>query len=170
MKILKILGAAVVLLIAAFLIMGIAVPTYEYGSSIIVHRPQQHCWENFHDTSNMKSWNAGFVSLKLKKGEYKKVGSIYELVMEDKNERMVMTETIMQIDSPREISYLLTNDVLESQFSYTFEAQGDSTKIESHYKVTGNNILWRSILYLSKSYLKDTSEAQLRAFKKHIEQ
>lgn len=170
MKILKILGIAIALLIAAFLIIGIAVPSFEYGSAITVHSTQQRCWEIFHDTLEMKSWNASFKSLTLKEGTYFQPGSTYELIMKDGEEQMVMTETITSIDPPRKVSYAMTNDVLQSEFSYAFETLGDSTKIESRYKVAGNNILWRSILYISKSYLNDTSEAQLRALKKHIEQ
>jgi len=170
MRFLKILGISIAVLIIAFLIVGIAVPTFEYGSSITVNSPRQHAWDVFHNTTQTKSWNAGFASLKLREGEFFQPGSSYELIMVDGSERMIMTENITSISPPYQISYLLNNDVLQSEFQYTFEALGDSTRIESRYKITGNNLIWKSVLFLSKSYLNSASEEQLRAFKKYIEQ
>jgi len=58
--------------------------------------------------------------------------------------------------------------VLKSEFSFSFEGT-TSTTITSRYKIKGNNILWKSILFLSKSYMTSEGQKQLEGLKKVIE-
>jgi hypothetical protein len=157
MKILKIIGIAVVAIIIAALSIGLFVPSYEYQSSIKVNASPERCWKVFHNTKLMNKWMNGFESLSLKSGDSLAVGSTYEIVVNGHGKRMVMIEMLTEINAPSKISYQLTNNVLKTEFTFSFE--GDSfTTITSHYKVSGSNIWWRSILFLSKSYM--TKESQ----------
>jgi hypothetical protein len=81
---------------------------------------------------------------------------------------MVMREKLIEVRAPAKISYEPDNDVLKSAYSFTFEGT-TSTTITSHYKITGNSMLWKSILFLSKSYMINSGQGQLDALKKVIE-
>lgn len=170
MRILKIAGVIFGFLLAIFILLGVFVPSFEYENSVTVNAGQASCWSTFHDVSKMKSWMEGLESLSLKSGESMQLGSVYEMVMVDNGERMVMNETITDITPGEQISYNLDNDVLNSVYTFTFHATNDhQTIIRGRYKVTGNNLLWRSILFLSKSYIRETGQKQLNAFKEMIE-
>jgi hypothetical protein len=110
----------------------------------------------------------GFESLSLKSGEHLAVGSMYEIVINSDNERMVMQEQLLQIKTPETITYQLDNDVLKSEYTFSFTG-AETTTITSRYKVTGVNLIWRSVLFLSKSYMADQGQAQLDGLKKVIE-
>ena len=116
----------------------------------------------------MSEWLEGFESLTLKSGEQLAKGSTYEIIITDDGHRMVMNEKIIEVNAPSKVSYELNNDVLKSEFSFSFEGTTSST-ITSRYKITGNNILWKSILFLSKSYMTTEAQKQLEGLKKVIE-
>ena len=77
MKALKFIAAGLVVLAAIFLSIGLAVPSYEYQSSIKVNASPEKCWKIFHDTKLMNQWLEGFESLALKSGDSLSVGSQY---------------------------------------------------------------------------------------------
>lgn len=169
MKALKIAGIVLLIIAIVFFSLGIFIPFYEYQSSIEVNAPPEKCWKVFHNTSLMDQWLPGFESLTLKAGDTLAIGSSYEIVVNDHHKRMIMLEKITGVIAPSSISYELNNDVLKSEYSYSFEGSS-STKISGHFKITGNNIVWKSILILSKSYMTSSSQNQLSLLKKVIEQ
>lgn len=169
MKALKIIGIVLAIVIIAALSVGIIVPSYDYQVSVQVNASPEKCWKTFHDTRQMNKWMEGFESLSLKKGDSLTVGSQYEIVIYGHDKRMVMNETITEINAPVKVSYELNNDVLKSEMTFSFDGNSVTT-ISNHYKVTGNNILWRSILFFSKSYMTNASQGQLTALKKVIEE
>lgn len=168
MKTLKVILIFLAGLIIVFFSIGLLFPTYEYQSTVAVNTSPEKCWAVFHDIKKMDRWLEGFESLTLKSGEPLTTGSIYEIVVTDDSHRMVMSEKILKVRTPTMISYELNNDVLKSEFSFSFEGT-TSTTITSKYKITGNNILWKAILFLSKSYVTNTGQEQLKALKKVIE-
>src|SRR5258706_14294988 len=117
----------------------------------------------------MSKWMDGFESLMLKTGDSLAIGSQYEIIVHGHDKRMVMSETITEINAPAKVSYELNNDVLKTEFTFSFEGVS-STTITSHNKVAGNNILWKSILFLSKSYMTNARHDQLTLLKKVIEE
>jgi uncharacterized protein YndB with AHSA1/START domain len=170
MRILKISGLIFGFLLVIFFLLGVFVPDFEYENSVTIHADRQTCWNNFHDVSKMKMWMEGFESLTLKSGAPLQQGSRYEVVFVGDGERMVMDETITAVKPPEMVSYDLNNDVLNSVFTFSFQSVNEhQTTIHSNYKVTGKNLLWRSILFLSKSYFIETGQKQLDDLKKMIE-
>jgi hypothetical protein len=168
MKIVRTTIIALTVIVAAFFGIGLIIPSYEYQSFIEVNATPEKCWAIYHDTNRMNEWLKGFESLTLKNGDSLAAGSTYEIVVTDDGHRMVMNEKIIDVTAPTRVSYELTNDVLKSEFSFSFEGT-TSTRITSKYKITGNNILWKSILFLSKSYMTSSGQEQLEELKKIIE-
>jgi hypothetical protein len=152
----------------AFLSIGILVPSFDYESSIQINATPQKCWDTFHDTTTMSRWMDGLESLTLKQGQPLQTGSVYQLIITDHDERIVMNEKIKEVRSPVKISYELNNDVLCSDYTITFTGE-NPTVLTIHYKVVGRNIIWKSALFVSKGYLEDESKKQLVRLKTLIE-
>ncbi len=169
MKVLKIIGIVLATLLILALSVGLIVPSYDYQVSVQVNAPPEKCWKTFHDTKLMNKWMEGFESLTLKKGDSLTTGSQYEIVIYGHDKKMVMNETITEISPPAKVSYELNNDVLKSEMTFSFDGNSTTT-MSSHCKVSGNNILWKSILFFSKSYMTDASQNQLTSLKKVIEE
>jgi len=109
----------------------------------------------------------GLESFKQIKGDTMARGAMYEIVIVQ-DERMVMHEEIKEL-TPLHVVYELNNDVLKSNYSVDFTGNNQQTTIEMKYAVTGNNLLWKSLFVLSKSYFQKEGQKQLDLFKKMIE-
>ncbi len=168
MKILKYTGIAATILLMLFLVIGLATPSFEYATHISITAPRETCWQSVQDTTRMKSWVPGFKTLTLKSGQHNQPGAVYELVV-TQDETYVMQETLRDIREPELIAFILDNDVMNLEYELLFREEGNQTIIDGHYKVAGNNIVWRSLLFLSKSYLQQSSQEQLALLKKMIE-
>ena len=168
MKSLRIIFIVLSGIVVVFLGIGMIVPSYEYELSIVANANPAKCWAAFHDAKKMNAWLDGFESLTLKGGVLLSPGSTYEIIINENGHRMIMTEKIVEVSVPNRIVYELNNDVLKSEFSYAFEGS-TSTRITSKYKIAGNSIVWKSILFLSKSYMTRSAQAQLEKLKKVIE-
>lgn len=168
MKIVKYAGIALTVLALTFICLGLFVPTFEYSSSVQVSAPAEKCWSVLHDTSRMKKWMPGFVRLTLKSGEPLSPGARYEIVIRQ-DKLYVMPEILKEVKVPEFATYEMTNDVMKSEYDFKLISKNSQTEITSHYKVTGNNVLWKSILLLSKSYMQSESKKELELLKIEIE-
>jgi len=169
MKILRYSGIVALVLLAIFLVLGLTVPVFEYTTNETMNATQQRCLDVLQDSSQMRSWVPGFESMTLKSGEHNRPGAVYELIVKQ-DEVYVMKETIRDIHEPETISFFLDNDVMGLEYEFILRNTGDHTTLSGHYKVAGNNIAWRSLLFLSKSYLQKASQEQLDLLKKVVEQ
>ena len=168
MKILKYLGIVMLALFLVFLSLGFFAKSFEYSTSISVMAPPEKCWVILHDTTRMKTWMHGFKRLELKSGKDMQPGAVYEItVVQDK--RYVMRETLKEVKAPTFAEYELTNEVMKTEYNLTLVSRNGMTEITSHNRITGNNLIWRSILFLSKSYLEGASQTQLDLLKLEIE-
>ena len=168
MKILKIISAVIAALILLFLSLGMFSPSIHYINSVLVSSTPEKCWAAIQDTSRMGQWMEGFESFKRIQGDSLTPGTVYELVLvQDK--RMVMTEKVMEVNKPSRIAFQLTNEVLQSDYRFEFTSEKDQTVITASYKITGNNLLWKSVFVLSRSYFEGQGNKQLEALKKVVE-
>ena len=168
MKILKYAGIALVAILVLFLSVGLFIPRFEYSAGVLVNAAPEKCWTIMNDTTKMKKWIPGFVSFTLVNGEYLQAGSTYEIVLnQDKVYRM--QETLKEVNPPQWAAFELHNEVMKSEYGFRLTVNASQTEIQAQYAVTGNNLIWRSILLLSKSYLQKNTQEQLNSLKAEIE-
>jgi hypothetical protein len=164
MKVLKVILIVLLIPIVALIGIGLTVPNFEYGNRISVKASVQRCWDVYNDTTIRNQWIDGYRSHRLQLGEAMQPGARYETVI-DSGEKMTMSETLSAIKPANSIAWRLDNDVLTSAYSYSFEGDSSRTIISTHYNVSGKNVFMRSVLLLSKSYLKNTDAEMLEKLK-----
>jgi uncharacterized protein YndB with AHSA1/START domain len=168
MKKVKVLAVIVVALLGIFLSLGSFFPTVEYSCSLPVRGTPAKCWNTLHDTSKMSRWITGLESFRQIQGDSLMPGAVYEIIIRQ-DKRMVMQEEVKEMTKPIRIGYELNNNVLKSQYSFDFVGKDGQTQITSTYRVTGKNLMWKSLFVLSKSYFRKGSMEQLESLKKLIE-
>lgn len=167
-KILKYAGIVLIILLTAFFSIGIFFSPFDYQAEVVINASPQKCWHALHDTSRMKKWMPGLKSLTLKKGSPNTVGAEYEIIL-DQDKRYVMTEKITGFKENEFEEFELTNDVLNAIYRYHLTSSALQTKIELTYHVTGRNLLWKSILWLSQSFMREAALTELTLLKIEIE-
>jgi len=101
--------------------------------SVEVDRPMQHCWDILMDESRMAEWAIGFQSIETIEGEPMTVGSKHRMVFEERGKELVFIETVKVIDPPREFTFDLDHEVMNSTVSMTCESVGaERTLLSSH--------------------------------------
>ena len=168
MKTIKYLGALLFIVLILFLSLGLFVSSFEYSADVAIQAPIEKCWAVFNDTSRMKNWIPGFERITLLEGEAAKPGAVYEVVIRQ-DELYIMQERVREMTAPQLASFELTNDVMRLEYEYRFSATASGTNITSHYTVHGTNLIWKSILFISKSYLQTAASNQLDQLKIEIE-
>ena len=104
-----------------------------FSVSVEVDRPIQHCWDIFMDESRMDEWAIGFKSVETIEGEPMTVGSKHRMVFEERGKEIVFIETVRVVDPPREFTYDLDHEVMNSTVSMTFESVGaESTRLSCY--------------------------------------
>ena len=166
MKILKVIGILSAALLVIFFLIGLLKPTFEYGNSIVISAPIQTVWSVY--TTRKKDWIEGFQSQRLVTGNALTNNAEYETVI-GSGEEMVMRETITNITPGEKIKWALDNDVLISNYAYEFKGDSTQTEVITHYKVEGKNAFMKSILFLSKSYMRNSDAEMLAAIKEIAE-
>lgn len=167
-KTIKILAVVVVGLVMIFLSLGLFVPAVNYSASITINGSPEKCWNTFHDVAQMGQWIEGLESFKQIRGDSLVPGAVYEMVILQ-DERMVMQEEVKEVIKPARVAYELNNDVLKSEYSFDFIDKHAQTQINGTYKVTGNNLIWKSVFVLFRSTFSKGSQQQLEAVKKLVE-
>ncbi len=95
-------------------------------------------------------------------------GAQYEFVVLQ-DQLYVMQEVLKEVDPPNLVRYEMTNEVMVSEYDFTLTQDKSHTEITNHYRVIGKNIWWKTILFVSKSYLRSSSQEQLELLKREIE-
>jgi uncharacterized protein YndB with AHSA1/START domain len=155
---------AVTVIIFILLVVGWTNPKFQYGNSITIQRPPVECYNILTDTTQMKKWMTGFRHQRLLQGVHQNPGAEYEFVIED-GEVMTMYQRVTEWSAPEKISYVLTNDVLSSAYSYSLKGDSIQTVFSTTYLVEGNNVFMKAVLYFSKSYLQQADLEALQSFK-----
>ena len=148
---------------------GLLTPSISYDSTITVNVPVEKAFTLFSDTSKMKDWMPGFVSLKLDSGNTIARGSKMTLILIQEGQEYDMTETMTTFIPNQHYAYLLENAVLHNQVDILFTPIGNSTTIKVNNLVIGNNIIWRSVFYFYKKRLVQLNKEIYSNLKKMIE-
>jgi hypothetical protein len=166
MKILKLALLAIAVLVVIFFSIGLIIPVFEYSNTITINSSRKKVWAIY--TDRKKDWIEGFESQKLISGSPFTKGAEYETKIVDREE-MIMYEKIVSVQPRQSIELALDNDVLTSSYSYTFKGDSIHTKVITNYQITGKNAFIKSMLYLSKRYMKNTDAKMLARLKEIAE-
>ncbi len=170
MKIFKYIALFFLLLIASFFAVGLLTPSLTYENSVVVDAPVEKAFALFMDTSKMKEWVPGFVSIKADSGALNNPGTILTLILLQDGQQYEMTETITTIKPNEQYAYQLDNTVLRNLVDVRFISKGNQTQITSNNFVTGNSIIWRSVFYFYKKGFYEQGQKTYDDLKKMIEQ
>lgn len=169
MNILKWVVGILALLLVAFFMVGVFVPTFTYESRISVNKPAAHAFAVFMDDKKRADWMTGFKSIEIISGNRGEVGSIYKLAIEESGELMEMEETITAFKENVLFASKLVNDVMFADVEITFVESHGQTIITASNLVEGRNLIWKSLLVLFKGNISNQSQEMYENLKQVIE-
>lgn len=142
----------------------------KFSVSVEVDRPIQHCWDILMDESRMAEWAIGFKSVETMEGEPMTVGSKNRMVFEERGKELVFIETIRVVDPPREFTFDLDHEVMESTVSMTCESLGaESTRLSCYTEGRPPKLLLKILMPFMVPQMKKRQFQQLENLKAMME-
>ena len=142
----------------------------KFSVSLEVDKPIQHCWDILMDESRMAEWAIGFQSIETIEGEPMTVGSKHRMVFEERGKELVFIETVKVIDPPREFTFDLDHEVMNSTVSMTCESVGaERTLLSSHTDGHPTKLLLKIMMPYKVPQMKKRQFQQLENLKAIME-
>ena len=142
----------------------------KFSVSLEVDKPIQHCWDILMDESRMAEWAIGFQSIETIEGEPMTVGSKHRMVFEERGKELVFIETVKVIDPPREFTFDLDHEVMNSTVSMTLESVGaERTLLSSHTDGHPTKLLLKIMMPFMVPRMKKRQFQQLENLKAIME-
>lgn len=142
----------------------------KFSVSLEVDKPIQHCWDILMDESRMAEWAIGFQSIETIEGEPMTVGSKHRMVFEERGKELVFIETVKVIDPPREFTFDLDHEVMNSTVSMTFESVGaERTRLVSYTDGSPTKLLLKIMMPFMVPQMKKRQFQQLENLKAIME-
>ena len=142
----------------------------KFSVSLEVDKPIQHCWDILMDESRMAEWAIGFQSIEIIEGEPMTVGSKHRMVFEERGKELVFIETVRVIDPPREFTFDLDHEVMNSTVSMTLESVGaERTRLVSYTDGSPTKLLLKIMMPFMVPQMKKRQFQQLENLKAIME-
>ena len=156
----------VILLIAAFFGVGLAVPAVEYTTTVEITKPRDVVWQVMRDR---KDWIYGFKSYEQLAGTPNEPGSKARVTVVRNGREMVMDSELVAIKAPESVTTRFTNDTLVHNATVHLTESDGKTTIVSNEKLEGTNVFWRSIFAIFKGMIVETSQKNFAGLKHAVE-
>ena len=142
----------------------------KFSVSIEVDKPIQHCWDILMDESRMAEWAIGFKSVETIEGEPLTVGSKNRMLFEERGKEIVFIETVRVIDPPREFTFDLDHEVMNSTVSMALESIGaERTRLFTHTEGRPPKLLFKIMMPFMVPQMKKRQFQQLENLKTIME-
>lgn len=170
MKYLKYTLGILSILVIVFLAIGFVKPNVAYDCEIMVEKSTDESWSVLQDTEKLSEWLPGFQKIEHVSGTPGTKGAVSKIYFDNKRESMTIQETITDMVPNEYITMKYESDFMDMDYKLSISSVNGTTKINTSTTAEGNGIIYKSLLALMGSSLKEQEEANLSNLKKTIEQ
>ena len=142
----------------------------KYTSEIIIELPLKDVIHKLDSAENMKHWQKGFISYEVLSEDPRSVGAQMKLEYQMGKRNMVLTETILKMDFPREFHATYdAKGVHNIQKNYFHEVDAQTTKWVSENEFQFGSFMMKAMGFLMPGAFKKQSMVYLIDFKNFAE-
>ena len=170
MKIIRAILIVIVLLICAFLSVGIFSSGFSLRIEQEINKPLEKSFAVFMDGDQMNKWLPSLDSVIILEKNDNEVGSKFKLFFTEDGKTIEMLETVTGYDKNKIYNVILENEDVFFKIENTFEAIDSlNTKIIVNQSGYGKNLIMKSVLSLFESMTKERQIESYNLLKKTIE-
>ena len=155
MKTVKVILTIIVILTLAFFATGIIVKETTYQATVSIKKPIEVVFAEFNTPENTKNWIPEIKKFEVVNENYGKTGSVYDIVVENQDQEIKMTQKVM--------AYVLKKD------DYTFSENDGVTTISLNSACNSKTYIMSCMLPFFADKLEAQSQLYLDNFKTYIE-
>ncbi len=169
MKILKYFLGLMLAMILAFLAFGYIMPVADFQVDETIELPVEPVFSYVINISRWPEWQDGLEEVKLLSGDSLRVGSQYQLVVNDGKYQVELSLTVLGIRPHRMIRYRLEGDRLVGDVEMNFQDSGHATVVRWEGEFRGKGIIWRSVVPFMRRALTRQAQQDLEMLKHKLE-
>ncbi|CAL2085243.1 Polyketide cyclase / dehydrase and lipid transport [Tenacibaculum sp. 190524A02b] len=169
MKTVKIILGIVIALSLAFFATGIIISELNYEAEVIIEKPVEEVFTIFNDDESIKHWIPEIKSIKAVKELDGKVGSTYEIKVENQGEEITLNEKIKEFEVNKKITLFFNGGGMLKRDAYSFESKGGQTVLKLQAKFKSSSFILGCMLPFVKGKLQEQDQKYLMNFKKFAE-
>jgi len=161
MRVLRVAGVILFLLILAFISIGFWIPEISFQTRVEVGRTPSTVFSVLIDSDRMDEWLDGFLSIEPIVEREDFVGNEYRLYFEQQGDTLVLEEEIIEYVENERFGLRMTHhDRMVTETYVTLTQTTTGTTITTDNTISGTSFVWRSVFALMGSSFADTQQAQ----------
>lgn len=170
MKKIKIILAVISTIVLVFFLTGLVVKETNYTVQVSIKKPRNEVFTIFNTTGNLKKWIPEIKSIDTLKFNEGKIGSVFEMVVENNGEEITMTEKILAYIPNKKITLFFDAENMLKTDDYIFEENESITVVTLNATCRSDSYIMACVFPYFKSIFKEQDQTYLNNFKAYVNQ
>ena len=154
MKVFKYTLVLIGLVILVFLLIGAFSKTTEFKQEYSINQSTELVFGAFMDPRRMQDWVEGLEKIEPLNGFMNGIGSQYMISFNYKNRKFTILQKVVGFQWKKHLDLMFYPPHMNIRMDLLFEEKSNSTHIFLNTSINGDNLFWRSILFLKKPAIK----------------
>ena len=170
MKVLKIIGIIVLIVVLGFLAIGVFSGKQEYKLEINIDRQVAEVFQRFNDHEQLTEWLPEVKSFEVINETPNMIGSEYKMMIDSDGRVMELYETLTAYKENEHVEMEFRAGAMIKHNHFSFEESTNGTILIAKYRVEGANPFAKSMFALFTKMFKEIDSKNLERFKEFVEQ
>ena len=170
MKTIKVLLIIISTLVVAFLATGLLVQQTNYSATVSIDKPVDEVFSNFMQIDSVKNWIPDIKSVKAVHINPGITGSVYDVVVLNQGQEIVMTEKIMAYVLNEKVTLFYDAENMLKKDDYLFSEENGITTITLNAACQSESFIMACMFPYFRGTFQAQDQSYLNNFKKFLEE
>tara|TARA_B110000091_G_scaffold138804_1_gene148396 strand:+ start:4115 stop:4627 length:513 start_codon:yes stop_codon:yes gene_type:complete len=169
MKTIKIILGVITFFVVAFFLTGLFVKETTYQVTVTLNKPVSEVFARFNDPRNSKDWIPEIKSIVALNENLGKVGSTYQIVIENKGQEITMTQKVIAFVPNEKVTFYFDAESMLKTDDYVFTEKLGVTTIQLSAICVSDSYIMACMFPYFKGTFKAQDQGYLNRFKAFLE-
>ncbi len=170
MKTIKVILIIISTLVVAFLATGLLVQQTNYSATVSIDKPIDEVFSNFMQIDSVKNWIPDIKSVKPVNINPGITGSVYDVVVLNQGQEIVMTEKIMAYVLNEKVTLFYDAENMLKKDDYLFSEENGITTITLNAACQSESFIMACMFPYFRGTFQAQDQSYLNNFKKFLEE
>ena len=170
MKTIKVILIIISTLVVAFLATGLLVQQTNYSATVSIDKPIDEVFSNFMQIDSVKNWISDIKSVKPVNINPGITGSVYDVVVLNQGQEIVMTEKIMAYVLNEKVTLFYDAENMLKKDDYLFSEENGITTITLNAACQSESFIMACMFPYFRGTFQAQDQSYLNNFKKFLEE
>ena len=170
MKTIKVILIIISILVVAFLATGLLVQQTNYSATVSIDKPIDEVFSNFMQIDSVKNWIPDIKSVKPVNINPGITGSVYDVVVLNQGQEIIMTEKIMAYVLNEKVTLFYDAENMLKKDDYLFSEENGITTITLNAACQSESFIMACMFPYFRGTFQAQDQSYLNNFKKFLEE